>query len=320
MKKAILIGFGNVGRTLAEELIKLDMVEIIGVITTKGFFKNNSNWKSWLKELIKSYPNYKHEESLLEDVLKELDIDIAFVTIPPSYYNGEPNLTIYNKLLSNRINIITADKTGLSLNYENLINEANKNRLFFGYRATVMAGTPATDVAKGLKGRNIKEIKAVLNATTNYILSLIEKGYTFEKALEEVKRLGLVEPDPKIDIEGFDAAAKIVIILNTLGIKSTINDVKRESLLSIDEKDIRNAIEKGRKIKYIASYNKNKTKVGLEEVDYESPLAKVSGNYNCISFVIDEDNIITLTGPAGPALNTARAMITDLYEFHEKNY
>ncbi len=249
--------------------------------------------------------------------MNESDIDIAFVTIPPSYYNGEPNLTIYNKLLDKKVNIITADKTGLSLNFDNLMNKANKNRLFFGYRATVMAGTPATDIAKGLKGRNLKEIKAVLNATTNYILSLIEKGFNFEKAIEEVKRLGLVEPDPKIDIEGFDAAAKIVILLNTLGIKSSINDVKRESLLNIKEENIRNALKENKRIKYIASYNGNEIKVGLEKIDIESPLAKVSNNYNCINFVIDENNIITLTGPAGPALNTARAMITDLIEFYE---
>jgi len=198
------------------------------------------------------------------------------------------------------------------------MKKVKNNKLFFGYRATVMAGTPAIDVAKGLRGRNLKGIKAVLNATTNYILSLVESGYSMQSAIDKVKELGLVEPDPKIDIDGYDAAAKLSIILNTLDIESNINEIKRESLLNINEEKIRKTLNEGKRIKYIAYFDGNKKGVHLEEIEMDSQLARVSKNYNCILFNVDNDTI-TLTGPAGPAISTAKSMITDVLEYLEKD-
>ncbi|MGC8572586.1 MAG: hypothetical protein C0171_05920 [Caldisphaera sp.] len=317
MKKGILIGFGNVGKALAREIISIDKIKIVAVLTSKGVYKLKTNWKSDLKNLINEYPKGEKENKDLLSIINELMPDIAFITIPPSYYNGEPNLSLYNTLLDNNVNIITADKTGLALQFNYLMAKAKTKNLFFGYRATVMAGTPAIDVAKGLKGRNVKEIKAVLNATTNYILSLIENGYSIQSAIEKVKELGLVEPDPKIDIDGYDAAAKLTIILNTLGISSTIKEVNRESLLNVDEERVRRALNEGKRVKYIAYFDGNNKRISLEEIEMDSQLAKVSRNYNCVVFNVDNDTI-TLTGPAGPAISTAKVMITDLLEYLEK--
>jgi homoserine dehydrogenase len=318
VKKGIMVGFGNVGKALAKELISLNKIEIIAVITSKGVYKLKNNWRSELNNLANEYPRGNREKIDILDLINEFIPDIAFVTIPPSYYNGEPNLSIYNTLIDNNINIITADKTGLALEFSSLMKKVKNNKLFFGYRATVMAGTPAIDVAKGLRGRNLKGIKAVLNATTNYILSLVESGYSMQSAIDKVKELGLVEPDPKIDIDGYDAAAKLSIILNTLDIESNINEIKRESLLNINEEKIRKTLNEGKRIKYIAYFDGNKKGVHLEEIEMDSQLARVSKNYNCILFNVDNDTI-TLTGPAGPAISTAKSMITDVLEYLEKD-
>jgi len=113
VKKGIMVGFGNVGKALAKELISLNKIEIIAVITSKGVYKLKNNWRSELNNLANEYPRGNREKIDILDLINEFIPDIAFVTIPPSYYNGEPNLSIYNTLIDNNINIITADKTCL---------------------------------------------------------------------------------------------------------------------------------------------------------------------------------------------------------------
>ncbi|MGC8567365.1 MAG: hypothetical protein ACP5I6_04330 [Caldisphaera sp.] len=317
MKNIMLLGFGNVGKALAKELIRFDNISVSGILTTKGLLKIDDNWKNELDDFIKKYPKLNFLNASIEESIEKIFPDLIMITIPPSYYCGEPNLSIYKIILKNNISVITADKTGLSIDFDGIYTYSIIKKLFFGYRATVMAGTPATDVAKGLRGREIKEIKSVLNATSNYVLSKVESGYTLDQAIEEAKSIGLVEPDPNIDLEGYDAAAKLVIILNTLLIKSSLNDVRRTPLRYINENEIRNANKEGKRVKYIASYNGKEMFVKPEVVDKNSVLGMVNGNYNSIVFSVEGESI-TLSGPAGPSNRTARSMITDLLEFLER--
>lgn len=325
---SIFIGFGNVGKELAKLLLAKHQelshkIIVKAIVTSKGAAILNNDWRIELQNIINKYTagifNDFSKDIKIWNIIEKTEINLALITIPPSYFTGEPNLSIYKGLLEHDISFITADKTGLALKYSELFKQAEKKNLFIGYRATVMAGTPAIDLMKGLKGREVKSIKSVLNATTNYVLTLVENGLSYKDAINKAIEEKLAEPDPRIDIDGYDAAAKLVILVNTLGYNFNINDVIRKPLMSIDENQVRLGRKTGSPIKYVASADllKKTLSVMPETVKADDPLANVSGNYNILTIKTDGGEII-LKGFAGPAWITARTMFTDLLEYLEK--
>ncbi len=225
----------------------------------------------------------------LDDII-DAGIDAAIISIPPSYDTGEPNLSMYRKLLSSGVSVVTSDKTGLALDFAGLMAAAVKGDANIEYRATVMAGTPAIDLVRGglWGGREVNSIKATLNATTNFVLTKIEEGLSRKDAVELAIREKLAEPDPRIDLDGWDAGAKLVILANQLGgLNATLRDVKL-SRFDADDERIRQAIKAGRRVKQVAvaDMDSREMAVTLMEVDASSPLASVSGNYNAIEIRI----------------------------------
>ena len=230
---AALIGFGNVNRRVLLELVRLqDKVRVSCVFSSRGGVEIRS--ESDLKDLVRlaesgqkldAHPGFKRGFTVFDYVSGGGGLDLAFIAIPPSYETGEPNLSVYRQLLKSRVNIITADKTALALDYVGIVGDARKHGVFIGYRATVAAGVPAVDLMRGLVGRDVVKIEAVLNATTNYVLSLVERGYSFSNAIASAVREQLAEPDPRIDIEGWDPAATIAILVSELGYHSTLHNV-----------------------------------------------------------------------------------------------
>ncbi len=337
--KLIFVGFGNVGKAFARKLLhQLEArpiyrnilgndiaIEVSAVVTTKGAYIFRGDWRSELSTLVEKYPSSvellkRFDRTIdLDQLLRHINPNLAIVTLPPSYSNGQPNLEIYSRLIENQTSIITADKTGLAFKFWDLIERAHSREAYIGYRATVMAGTPATDLMQGVAGKEVLELKSILNATTNYIVSLIESGKTFHQALEQAQREGLTEPDPRIDYEGYDSAAKLAILLNILGYRVAIHNISRTSLNTIDDTKIREAPKKGKSIRYLATATFDKGEIKTAEVkpaelDLGSPLAKVKGNYNGI-VIETSQGTISMIGPAGPAENTAEAMLTDLLEY-----
>ena len=321
------MGFGNVGRSLAKLLLEekpIEDVEIAGVSNSKGsVIIEGPVDRAMLLKILNSNGRLEDHSGFRPGIgaveaSKISDSDVAFITIPPSYETGEPNRSIYYGLIDSDISIITADKTLLAIEYNKIMSKIAEKCLYLGYRATVAAGTPVLDVAKGLRGRAIRRVEAVLNASTNYILGLVERGYSFQEAIEEAIRVKLAEPDPRIDIEGFDPAGKLVILANTLGYEATINNVKRIPLTAFSEDRIREALREGRRVKYVASIDVESEvfKVEPRILSADSPLARAEGEDNVVVFDLENTSIV-VRGPAGPAWRTARVMITDLMEYIE---
>jgi homoserine dehydrogenase len=323
--KIFFIGFGNVGRSLYRRFFeRFGGHKIIGALSSRGgvIVEGKEEARELYKLSITNSKLDKHSKFVygigIEDLYPRIERreTLAFVTIPPSYINGLPNLQTYKSLIEHGVHTITADKTGLALAYKTIIGKACEEGVFYGYRATVSAGTPSIDVIRGIRGRKVKRIDAVLNACTNYILSLIEKGYSWEKAIEKAINEKIAEPDPRVDTHGWDPAAKITILANEFGMKKTLKDVDREPLDIIGEERIRMELEKGRRVKYIATIDFEDEKLSVKPMILEAhnPLSSVSGIYNALYIEI-EDDYIMLRGPAGPAWRTAEVMLTDFKEF-----
>ena len=322
--KTVIIGFGNVGRALLKELVKIKEFNIVGLASSKGavIVRDNKDVNEALLIAEKKQKLDKHSkfiEGLTSiELAKETSAELAFIAIPPSYETGEPNRRIYYGLIDLGVSIVTADKTVLAREYVELKNKVYERRLFIGYRATVAAGTPVLDVARGLRGREVERIRAVLNATTNYILSLIEGGLSYREAVEKAIEEELAEPNPQIDAHGWDPAAKLAITVSELGTPITIMDVIREPLETIPEEEVRRAIREGYRIKYIAEaiLGEETYIVHPAKIKREDKLANVSGNINVVEFTLENEKVV-IEGPAGPAWRTAKVMVTDAIEYLE---
>ncbi|WP_291765264.1 homoserine dehydrogenase [Caldivirga sp. UBA161] len=327
MLKIALVGFGNVGKSFtkvlinrAAELTRLGLEPcVVGVIASRGGLINDKCISSrMLMELVNKglYNAFNFRVIDLMDLIK-LKPDIAVVSIPPSYRTGEPNLTIYRLLMSEGTSVITADKTGLALAYWELINESKARGVFLGFTATVMAGTPVIQLIKGLRGRVVENIQGVLNATSNYVLTLVENGLTMSEAIKRAIEDKIAEPDPSIDLGGLDAAAKATILANVLGLNVSLRNVNVQSLMNLNDDYVKESTRRGVRIKQVASIDLPNRVISVKpmEVPVNSVLGSITGNYNALIIRLNDGREITVIGPTGPAEATAEVMFSDLLEY-----
>jgi homoserine dehydrogenase len=318
----VVVGFGNVGKKVVERLndpffsglrIKAVFSSMGGVVLREKSDYDYLFKLSTMNEPLSKHPHFNKISFM--DYVQENPSGIAIFVIPPSYETGEPNLSMYRKAITSGYHIVTADKTGLAFDYQGLKKLARQYNVLLKYTATVAAGTPVLSVAKSLKYRKVQYIRAILNATSNYVLNLIESGKNWDEAISQAIKEGLAEPNPSIDIDGLDAAAKITILLNEMGINITMKDVDRKSLRIYSEEEIRKAIKESLRLKQVAGYDSANKEVFVKPifVPLISPLAFTEGAYNTVEFKVEDDSII-IHGPAGPAWRTANVLLADVLE------
>ena len=169
--------------------------------------------------------------------------------------------------------------------FPSLLELANYNNIKFRFSGTVGGGTRILEFAKRcLKGENIISFQGILNGTTNYILSKMEEGLTFEDALNDAKYKGYAEAVPFLDVDGFDAGPKLVIMANwIMGMKVTITDVNRCGISGISLSDVRRAHKRGNAIKLIATCDNRQLDVKPTELSNVDPIC-VNGTLNAVTF------------------------------------
>jgi len=215
-------------------------------------------------------------------------------------------------------NVITVNKGPLSVAFPSLIELANYNGIMFKFSGTVGGGTPILEFAKRcLKGDRIVSFKGILNGTTNFILSKMEEGLTFKEALKDAQVKGYAETVPSLDIDGFDAAAKLVIMANWLmGMKVALEDVNRIGITQVKTQEVSKALEKGNAIKLIASCENKKLVVKPMEVSKLDPIC-VNGTLNSVTFSLEYAGNQTIIGRGAGGIETASAVLRDMIEIRE---
>ncbi len=330
-EELLIVGFGNVGRSLAkliafkQEYIRekygIDL-RIIGLVDSKGaVVKPGGLTASEILKLVETPRSslrlqkpYGKTYSSIVDVYDEVEPTIHIELTPPNYDDGEPGLSHIIHAIKNHVDVVLANKAPLALYYDKIMSMAIASNVRVKYKATVMAGTPLLNLVLGLKGYEVEYVKGILNGTVNYILTeMHENLVTLEEALQKAQALGIAEPNPAIDLEGIDAAAKIVIIANTLGLNIKLQNVVRQSIYNISLQDIRSAIRKSRVLKQVAQvdFNKREAYVKLEEIPLENPLAKVNGTYNAVEIGTSINKIVVVGKGAG-RIETAYTILDDI--------
>ena len=244
-----IVGLGQIGIYLYNELnIKKSEIhkktgKKIKIVAISAKNKNKKRRFSISKKIF-----YKNPLKIFE---KE-KIDILFECIGSS---DGISKKLVEKALKNKVNVITPNKALISKHGDNLAKLAEKNKVNLEFEASVAGGIPILRTIKeGLATNKINKVYGILNGTTNYILSEMENtNEAFDKVLQKAQKLGFAEPgNPKLDLNGFDAFAKIRI-LSALSFNGKISKNKciMEGIENIKLEDIKIANQLGLRIKLL---------------------------------------------------------------------
>ena len=187
-------------------------------------------------------------------MIEQADADVLVELSPTDLTTGEPATSHMRAALGRGMHAITANKGPIALHLAELRRLASDAQLYLGYEGTVMSGTPALRLGwSDLAGCEVLELRGIVNGTTNYILTQMEGGMSYADALAEAQRLGYAEADPTGDVEGYDAAAKAVILANVLmDARLGLADVERAGITTLTRDTIEAARDSGERWKLIA--------------------------------------------------------------------
>jgi len=331
--RLILCGFGVVGQSLAKllESRSEDLYarfglkpRIVGVFDTKGSAVESAGLDlSKLINVKKKYGTVKKYSSSKNnlsgvDLIKSLDADVLVETTASNYKDAEPGMTHITEAMKHGLHVISVNKGPLALAFPSLMELATYNQVLLRFSGTVGGGTPILDYAKNsLLGERIVSFEGILNGTTNYILTNMANGMSFKDALNDAKQKGYVEADESLDLDGLDAAAKLVILANwVMELKVTMPDIKRTGIRNVSDDDIKNAAKKNCAVKLIASCNKELI-VSPREISLEDPLC-VNGTLNAISFTSEHSGTQTIIGRGAGGIETASSIIRDLLDIRQE--
>jgi homoserine dehydrogenase len=309
----VIVGLGNIGSYFYNYLKqnkkniynKTNTTPNILFVSARSFNKKRNFLlpkKIWLK-------NY-----LSATKMKNVDIIVELI----GGAEGPAKKLVF-EALKNKKHVVTANKALVAKYGDQLSKIAEKNKVNFEFEAAVCGGIPVIrSIKEGLIANNISKIYGILNGTSNYILSSMDKDkLEYKDSLSRAKKLGYAESNPESDINGVDVASKLKI-LTALAFNSFISNksILVEGIKNIDQTDINNANQLGYKIKLlgIAESSKNKItqRVHPALINEDSYIAKINGVLNAVIAISHPVGRTVLQGEGAGAGATTSSLISDL--------
>ena len=192
------------------------------------------------------------------------------------------------------------------------------------FSGATAAALPALDVGLfSLAGTEILSIEGILNGTSNFILTRMGEGVTYEKALEEARAKGIAEHNPALDVEGWDTASKLLLIGNSaLGLSLSLVDIKVQGITAIPPALIESSRKEGRTIKLIGKISRRGTDWDAEVTPIAiapgHPLSGVDGTNKGITFQTDTMGAVTVTGGKSDPRGAAAALLKDIIQTYDR--
>ncbi len=300
-----LIGLGTVGSGVFKTLKNFDYIEVVK-IAVKNINKPR-NIEGLDNSILTDNPY---------DVVNDPEIDIVAELVG----GLDPAFDLIKRAIENGKHIVTANKELLAKRGEELFEIAEKNNKVILYEAAIAGGIPLIMPIKTiLAGNKINKIEAIVNGTTNYILTKMDvEGASYEDVLKEAQELGYAEADPTGDVEGFDAAYKIATLATiTFKKRIKIENIYREGITKIRPEDMKAANDLGYKIKLIASGKIDDdgnadVRVHPMLVCDNTTLAHIDYVTNAVHLSGHPVGSITLSGPGAGEFPTASSVVGDI--------
>ncbi len=333
-----LIGFGNVGQGFAQILrergdwleeqfgLRLSIVAISDIQHGSLYTPTGLDPRALLSAIettgnLNDLPAAHHgwdAHTTITDTNADVVIELTYTNLQ----TGEPAASHIRWALESGKHVVTTNKGPIALHFPELYRLAQDKQLEIGVEGTVMSGTPVLRLGREmLAAAGIGHIQGILNGTSNYILTQIEAGATYASALAEAQAKGYAEADPTGDVEGYDAAGKVIILANLLmGAPLTMADVDRTGITAIGAQDFELARASGQCWKLIGTVErvngKLKASVRPVRLDVRHPLATVKGATNAIIYHTDLLGDVMVSGPGAGRQETGFALIGDLLSIH----
>lgn len=325
-----IIGFGSVGQgvarvfTMKKEIIKKDYgldINLVAAADSSGaaICPDGLNPDLLLETKkvtgkVSEYPEYGVAGLSGLELMDQLDYDCLIEVTPTNIEDGEPARLHMLKAMNEGKDVVTSNKGPLALTFSELADAARENNVQFKYEASVGGAMPIINFAhETLSGCEIKSIYGILNGTTNYILSRMAKeGSSYDQTLNEAQEMGIAETDPTQDVEGEDAACKVVILANSLmNMNVTYDDVEVKGISQITPESITLAKKEGYLIKLIGEVSPDSLEVSPRLVKEGSPFA-VEGTLNVATLKTDLADDVTVVGRGAGSIETASAILSDI--------
>src|SRR6056300_1138197 len=281
-----VMGAGNIGSEVIERLLHLDD-ELINVSLSKVLVSDISKKRDIDSDLLTTD---------FTDILNDQDIDLVIEVLG----GVDPGKGYIKALLENGKSVITANKDIIADSGSQLIKIAQENNTCLYFEAAVAAGIPVLKpLIESLRGEELTRVAGIINGTSNYILTAMEEGSTYDDALQDAQELGYAEPDPTNDVEGIDAKYKAMILsLLCFGVSPSAEDVFTKGISNITKEDFDWAKRLNKTIKLLA------------QIDNGSD----GFNARVYPVLVEGENInqLVFSGPGAGAAPTASAIIGDV--------
>ena len=299
-----VLGAGNIGSAVLTRLQELDD-KVLKLDLKKVLVSDTSKDRGVSEDLLTD--NF-------DDILNDDSIDLVIEVLG----GVDPGKEYIKSLLQKGKAVITANKDIIADCGQELITLAEENNTCLYFEAAVAAGIPVLKpLIESLRGEELTKVLGIINGTSNYILTSMEEGSTYEDALSTAQELGYAEPDPTNDVEGIDAKYKAMILsLLCFGVSPNDDAVFTEGISNITKEDFDWADRLDKTIKLVAQIDSNENgfnaRVHPVLIDKKHPLAAIRGALNAV--VAEGENIdqLVFSGPGAGANPTASAVMGDV--------
>ncbi len=328
-----LLGFGAVGRAFARLLLHRrswmhrefgQEWKVTGIATQNHGMAIDHNGlpvqkilRSWRRDIDLDRYHAGPASSSTTDFIRQCGADVLFET-SVFHLSGEPAATYIHEALRAGLHVVTANKGPVAARFRPLTRLARQRGVRFLYEGTVMDGAPVFNlVRQTLPATRIRSLYGILNSTTNYILTQMELGASFEAALRYVQKQGIAEADPTLDLDAWDAAAKLSILIQALmGGTARPEDIQREGISESTGRLVRAAVRRDRRVRLVArAYRKGGKVVGKvepEELEIFDPLASIRGLSNILILSTDTMRELAIVENNPTVEQTAFGLFSDM--------
>ena len=305
-----ICGWGNVATGLYEQLVNGDEIYADWEICCIGARRDNPKCNPGSTKILRD---------IFEVVEEDIDVLVELIG------GVETAKDLITRALSSGKHVVTANKAVIFEHGEELINLAKKNNVELLFESAVCAGTPAIKMfSNDLTANKISKVAGMLNGTTNFILSNMEEGASYESVLQEAQQKGYAEPDPSLDVNGTDAAHKIGI-LAALAFNSGLPTPSFyvEGIEDIQSQDFTYANDFHLTVKHLAVAKLNDEGIELRShpvmLSKDSSLAGLKGVRNGIQFDTNLLGEFHVAGSGAGRESTASGLISDIFALSRLN-
>lgn len=318
--RTLLLGAGSLGRALLRRLRdKGGPLDIVGVVTAHHgrMVAPEGVDPSLALNLVESDGLGEAAPQDFKKLLEMARPQVLIECIPQNIRSGEPSLGFLRMAIDSGIHVVTSNKAPIVLGYRDLRHRAAKAGVTFRFEATVLDGLPLFLFLSQLREAKVVRARGVLNATSSVVLESVQLGSTRSRGLARAQAQGIAEADSVLDLDGWDAAAKVALIANVcMGGALRVVDVARTGCEAVKDEVIRQAGESGAHFRLVGEVKKQpdgSIKGSVEPVAIEpgDPLYPLKGSAGGITLELDSGQVFTLLQQTSGIDDAAFGIIQD---------